>query len=521
MNINPNFQMLKLPVTVNQKRENNSRAIMANNNGDTFVHSAPSFKGAEQDLLKKHPEFAAMIGAAVGAAVAAFVEKLGLNEPAKNNEEYVYTSTVTDQCEDTYSYYANNTSVNTDKKNSEKTESQQKTEETKTDNRQQDGMVQFVFPKKGCRLKTNETKLRALTENMSMPADYAERLQNVCKKLFGKENYTVEDKVLSATEITTLLYDELVDKKDDLNSVKSIIDKYNSYLEAPVEGVKPNTEENIALETNVTTQENPKGPKIVGKIPKDKLTPESNARDFITRNAKGEIININSTFSIGKDESTEDFVNKIYRKFVHEIYGAYKDNAIEKPKWLTGESLPERVLSRDIKSEIENQTGEHRYKNIVGLDYDELADIINADPRYKQLFTIHSALRFIDRFVCFDDDSDVPSIEEQSKYLLDKLFDLIKPPYLSNSDKNIVPVTIEVYKYEDKDHKYNKDNGKYGYRIILRNVKLNDYNKNAEPRDIAIGFAEKQAGKTYKAVKNENKMGIVSTIFPKDYEYGY
>ena len=512
MNINPNLQTLKLPVAVNQKRENNSRAITANNNGDTFVHSAPSFKGAEQELLKKHPELATIIGAAVGVAVAKVVEMLGLNEPAKDNKEYVYTSTVTDQSEDTYSYYADNTSVNTDNKN---------TKETKTDNIQQDGMVQFVFPKKGFRLKTNETKLKALTESMFMPADYAERLQNVCKKLFGKENYTVEDKVLSATEITTLLYDELVDKKDDLNSVKSIIDKYNSYLEAPVEEVKPNTEENIALKTNVTTQKNPNGLIIVGKIPEDKLTPESNARDFITRNAKGEIININSTFSIGKDESTEDFVNKIYRKFVHEIYGAYKDNAIEKPKWLTGESLPERVLSRDIKSEIENQTGEHRYKNIVGLDYDELADIINADPRYKQLFTIHSALRFIDRFVCFDDDSDVPSIEEQSKYLLDKLFDLIKPPYLSNSDKNIVPVTMEVYKFEDKDHMYNKDNGKYGYRIILRNVKLNDYNKNAAPRDIAIGFAEKQAGKTYKAVTNENKMGIISTIFPKDYEYGY
>ena len=499
MNINPNLQTLKLPVAVNQKRENNSRAIMANNNGDTFVHSAPSFKGAEQELLKKHPELATIIGAAVGVAVAKVVEMLGLNEPAKDNKEYVYTSTVTDQSEDTYSYYADNTSVNTDNKN---------TKETKTDNIQQDGMVQFVFPKKGFRLKTNETKLRALTESMFMPADYAERLQNVCKKLFGKENYTVEDKVLSATEITTLLYDELVDKKDDLDSVKSIIDKYNSYLEAPAEEVES--------KTNVTTQENKIGPKIVGKIPEHiLLIPESKARVFITRNTKGEIININSTFSIGEDESTADFVNKVYRKFVHEIYGGYKENVIKKPKWLTGESLPERVLSRDIKSEIENQTGEHRYKNIVGLDYDELADIINADPRYKQLFTIHSALRFIDRFVCFDDDSDVPSIEEQSKYLLDKLFDLIKPPYSNDSEKNSVPVTMEVYRFEDKDHKYNKDNGKYGYRITLRNVKLNDYDKNAEPCDIAIGFAERQAGKKYNPVENDKKTGIITTIFPK------
>ena len=494
MNINPNFQMLKLPVTVSMQRENNPRAIMADNNGDTFVHSAPSFKGAEQELLKKHPELATIIGAAVGVAVAKVVEMLGLNESAKDNKEYVYTSTVTDKCEDTYSYYADNTLADTDNKN-EATDNQPKTEKN-TNNDRQNNVVQFVFPKKGCRLKTNETKLRTLTENMSMPADYAERLQNVCKKLFGKENYMIEDKVLSATDITTLLYNELVDNKDDLDSVKSIIDKYNSYLETPVEE-KPNTVKDKEESTSQTG-----GPKIVGKVNLDNYDQYSRFQRPIIPT---EQVNGKTSYNFvipGTVSSTQWALGTLFRNVANKIKESNPENKIV---YFTQKANIIKAKETDVVNEIvkRRQKG-NPYIHIDENNAAEIADILSSG-KFKDLFSLHSSMRFIDKFVNFEDRE--KSIEEQCDVLIEKLDTAIKRTLEKGAN-------VQILEQKQKQRFNNSvEKIKYVPTIIIEPEKLDKDIQNAlGTLPIKVMFC-----KVFHPENNHK--GIICTIFPLDVDY--
>ena len=126
-----------------------------------------------------------------------------------------------------------------------------------------------------------------------------------------------------------------------------------------------------------------------------------------------------------------------------------------------------------------------------------MVDLINEDPRYNDLFDIHSALRLIDRFVNLN--SYDAGIEVQSKRILDKLFDMIEKAYKEG-------LYIDVYK--------EKKSGLMGLSITLE---AKNFDQEAidifGSNDITIGLSERQNGKSYKGVENSRKEAIISTIY--------
>ena len=168
--------------------------------------------------------------------------------------------------------------------------------------------------------------------------------------------------------------------------------------------------------------------------------------------------------------------------------------------WLYNVPIPNRVRKSDVEKEIKKMGNpEEKYENITTADYQEIVDTINEDPRYKDLFDIHSALRLIDRFV--DLESVNEGIDVQSKKILDKLFNLLEQAYKDG-------LTVSVYK--------DKQSGYMGPSIIL---KAENFDSEAleifGSVDIVLGISERQNGKTYIGVDNNKKEAIISTIYKK------
>ena len=173
-------------------------------------------------------------------------------------------------------------------------------------------------------------------------------------------------------------------------------------------------------------------------------------------------------------------------------------NETEKVRWMFRSPIPENVLADDIKKEINYRKGGNcPYKNITTEDAEALAEVINNDSRFKDLFNLHSALRLIDRFVNFD--SDKP-LEEQCDHAISKLYEAIQKA-LSNG------VDIEVY----EDSKYNT----YAARIVIEP----DKETNPAAYEIAgsyplkITICENQEDPMFYA--RSKKLPLISTIFSK------
>ena len=153
---------------------------------------------------------------------------------------------------------------------------------------------------------------------------------------------------------------------------------------------------------------------------------------------------------------------------------------------------------KEILKEIRAQkkrNPECPYEHIIYENYDYIAEIINNDRRYSDLFDLHSALRLIDRFVNFRDETTDPEV--QSRRILNELFRRIQ---------NACKTGTRLEVHENK--------GRVGPRIIL---KADENNTDIfGTHDIIIGLSERQARKQYRPVDNSCKEAIITTIFPKE-----
>lgn len=531
MNITQNFQTLKLPAVL-QQRQNNKRTFLADNNQDTFVHSAPSFKGTEHDLLKKHPELAAIIGTAVGVAVAKVVEMLGLNEPAKDNNSYVYTSTPTNQNEDTYSYYANDSSISDIPEDNSFAEKDNKSVKQSSEETKNANLIQFEY-RRTKRPTTHETALAGFVNQLLLSKDYIEKLNDICLKLQKvNDSYMIDNKTLSTKEITLIFYSELVKTKNEdysinYDAVKNIINKYSSYMEKSVQAEKsvgtiPKVGDTIELppeDTNrlqiVAQRQNPStqsGKPTIGKEKPVELKEYDNNGEISSMyyKARGTVHN--------KPVSMPSLLNNIYRKFVETIYDHYNKNSesLQKPYWLHNEFVPKQnpnvsnkrynPLLKAIKDEIgriKDSDSETPYKNITRYSNpDELAEIISSDNRYNESFDIHSALRLIDRFVDFNR-QDI-SLEDQSKMILDKLFYMIRDYCTGKKDPNGILLKVHT-------NEHGKARGQKSAEIVL---KASDFDKEAidifGTSDITLSLCQGHIGDRFDA---SSKNALISTIY--------
>jgi hypothetical protein len=200
-------------------------------------------------------------------------------------------------------------------------------------------------------------------------------------------------------------------------------------------------------------------------------------------------------------------LDEVLKFFIKTIYNDYKEKSklnpeLKKPKWLYNVPLPQNIRKTDIEKEIKKQkvNPEEQYVHIQKEDVPDIVNAINEDPRYNDLFDIHSALRLFDRYVDFN--SDCTGIDIQSQQILDKLFEMIEKSYKDG-------FFVDVYK--------DKESGFIGPSITL---KAENFDREAidlfGPTDIVIGISERQSGKVYKGVENNRKEAIISTIYPKD-----
>ena len=373
------------------------------------------------------------------------------------------------------------------------------------------------FPKKRGRLSKNQQELKSVTEQLNLTSVDQEKLLQICQELLMKNCHIIDGKKTENDEIAKEFATELLNSKDDAEKIEKIINKYFNMC------IIPSESENIANNDTVNTAElllknsttmygvqNLRGAKVIGKIdlpektalPKKKEIPA----ELIIRDSDGNIKSVFFKKAGTSSEYSAEQLDEMLRFFIKTIYNDYKERVkqtpdLEKPRWLYNIPVPKSIRKPDIEREVKKQViREKDYKYIKEKHFKELVNVINEDPRYNDLFDIHSALRLIDRFVNVNSDSE--GIDVQSNRVLNKLFELIEQAYKNGTYINT---------YTDKE------TGLTGAFITL---KAENFDSEAidifGPTDIIIGISERQNTKTYRGVENNKKEAIISTIYSKD-----
>ena len=506
MNITPNFQTLKLPAVL-QQRQNNKKAFLADNK-NAFVHSAPSFRGSTQltqmaqKLLNDPGKILSVLGALfVLNPTAAENFKCMINEllGSEDNQDNVL-SINTDNIKQKLQNIGDDVNTNTN----EATEAE---------------LVQFVYPRSITHRKesTIETSFIAFVEELQLTNDYVEKLENICKKLQKKEDcYNINDNILSTINIIPLLKDDFVSTRRengtiDYDAVKEIIDKYNSCLQIPAKIELINKDANRFQLM--------KEAKEAKQAKQEQTTNNNKEQTIITKifNDDGQITALYFSKTGTGSSKTYDQLDEMYRFFVRKIFShEYKDKMgngqeAEKPKWLWNKPVFNRLDWRSVKTEINkcNKPGSTKspYKNLIKVKPQQIADVINHDPRYHDFFDIHGAMRLLDRYVDFNSND---SIEDQSTRILNKLSEMIDKAYNNGT-------YIDVYRKKDKNPKYDGSIGAY-----IR-FKAEDFDNEAleifGSDDLIIGISECQdhSSKDYNSsILPNDKQALISTIYSEE-----
>lgn len=418
--------------------------------------------------------------------------------------------------------------------------------------------VKVGFPKKHGRFSQEQIQLKNLVENYELPEDSANKLFELCEVAIKSKENTLEKYGFDTLFLTKQLPLHSETLEDCENFINNLYEQYknpNTKVESETSPSTANIEatsntQEISSELDEVyvpqgEQEVRVGTKVVGKIDvtgyksykqkcEEKVAlAEAKAKEKIEVSSETtKVENVETENNVRKSKRArftktnpkEDFINTNIetvddnREILHfKIPGTLEpnvknnltrlllrfedyltENGKVRVKWMHRSPLSEKVLVDDIKQEILfRQGGDCPYRNITIEDAEDLAELIDGDYRFKELFTLHSALRLIDRFVNFD--SDVP-LEEQCSYAITKLYNALQKA-MSNG------VDIEVF----EDFKHNAFAG----RMVIEP----DKNTNPEAFDIAgsypikITICENQDDPS--GYQINRKLPLISTIFSK------
>ena len=517
MNIIQQTNLSQYPLAVNKQPALFKRF---NNESDSFTKttvSTPSFKGGENIYAQilKNPQKAEQFMGLVAAGAAALIAAAGnaVKSDDVNGNGSLFTNLfagLLNNKQDSNSEELAKYKQENEQLRQENEELRTKLAKPKTDVRQEQknadkqnaDLMKFEFPKKRGRITNNRQELKSVVENLYLSEEFNTKLFMICEELLNKNSHLVNNETKDNDEIAKDLAEELKILKDSDCKTKYVINKYFAICElAP-------KEENIAVEEtnadpNFIAVPKLNGVKIKGKIDLPKKSEAENISELIKRDEDGNITSVYFKKAGTPSEYSAEQLDDILRFFVRTIYNDYKEKektnpGQEKPMWLYNTSLPKSIRPYDVSKEIKKKSNsEEKYKNIKKEHIRELVDLINEEPRYNDLFDIHSALRLIDRFVNFK--SYDTGFDVQSKRILDKLFDMIGKAYKEG-------LYIDVYK--------EKNSGLMGLSITLD---AKNFDQEAidifGPNDITIGLSERQNGKSYKGVENSRKEAIISTIY--------
>lgn len=294
-------------------------------------------------------------------------------------------------------------------------------------------ICEYLANNKGNEVNSFAESLRTSLEKSQTDVEIDEVINSKHKVLFPNKQ-----EVLDNNENTEIIAEEAVSQK-------------------PVER-KPRAR--IATYENTSTGKIETGPKIVGRINVDEIEQK-------TRPTKMEL---NEEQSMIKDgifvfkapgtvsQDIGENLKSIWRSYKEYSYKKAEANGVvQKTKYMRHPVIG-KVTVKDIKNDIiKRQKEGSPYKNIGKLDsyvLSEIADILDSDKiGFKEMFSIHGALRFIERFVNFDSDI---SIEEQCESLILSLKKAIRTEMAQG-------MNVESY----KDTK-----GFKGARIVIKSDRL-------------------------------------------------
>lgn len=401
--------------------------------------------------------------------------------------------------------------------------------ETKTDVKQiydnekdNEAFIFVNFPKKRGRLSKEEEKLKYIVENLKLKKDDANKLTEICQAMLevkdkAKELYNFDIK---------FLIDHLGKTNEDIEACAQFINIIYEQYKNPILQTEKDESKLNETAADAKSSENlyrtegemrpQKGVTVVGKIKLQATAPgkntnaqKLNSNDSIISN----IDTVNDSYDIrfpGTIHETD--VNRLLTKILLDFEDRFKskmaneevDNDVKsgnvkvakKVKFLTSRTISNFRLEKAIIKEIKNHPD---YRNISPEDVETLKDVICSEPRLRTNFNLHAALRFIDRTVDFNDNTDI--VEQVTKNL-DLFF------------KGLCKAMSQGVKIEAYDTIFKDGATCYGPRIIIEPDKI----KNPELFDFAgstpliIGLCKNNNFREYGVNK---KTSLINTIFFK------
>ncbi len=163
-------------------------------------------------------------------------------------------------------------------------------------------------------------------------------------------------------------------------------------------------------------------------------------------NPKSDVYSYYDPAAYNQDEYT--IFKNMQRRFESAVFKNKKDT--EKVSWMTRKETAYKVTDNAVENEIRSLIGESACENLTPEDAEEVADAINADERFGEYFTLHAAIRLIDRFANFID-SDL-TLEEQCHEMLDNFVNIVQRAFHNR-------INIKLYVEEGT--------GRFGERIYI------------------------------------------------------
>ncbi len=335
----------------------------------------------------------------------------------------------------------------------------------------------IVFPKKHGRLSKTQEELKTAVTGLSSNGVNKDLTTDVCKELLNKGSHNNIDN----NDLAHNLAQELTANKDNPEKINEIISSY-----AEIIGIIPVKQEEKSDErakkdkatasgTNSATLQT--GVKVVGKIDLNSVEHKNRTQEIQNSSTDG-IVENSSAEIVEHETLPKTYYYKVtgtlkpnIKTNLYDLFKCFKiktrenrklANDTKKIKWKLEKPVTKRVLKQDVENELKND----KYYNINKNNIDTVVDIINSDENYSKIFGLHSAMRFIDRFLDFDSDI---ALEEQASNAMEVLINTIRAalkkgvimeeyvtPYYPNNDFEKEPEMLVGLRLQIPEDYYDK-----------------------------------------------------------------
>ena len=349
----------------------------------------------------------------------------------------------------------------------------------------------IAFPSKRGRLSVDEMALKTLIEEKFSGIDETVGivLSKLIKSYMQKGETELNGEVLQNKDILNQLKNDLETIQPIENEVVDIIIKYTPYTKENNDSTPVETPSNN--KNSISTRIEKPQVKVVGKIDIDNKT----------NKVKGNLINEIV------DDATKTYRLKLPGTIspnvsdnIHLLMKYYKlnvptDENTKFMKFQTSKKYPvinvrEKDVAAEIRKQIEIGTP---YQNIKNTNIPEIVSIINSGV-FKNMFTLHSAMRFIDRYGDFYGD-----LEQSCKNGVDVMLKVLQASFESAEGIN-----YQIYKCDHDSLNI------YCPRVILDPSKITDENLR---KDFESIFGNIPSKVTFAYNYHNMQKVVISTIF--------